>query len=79
MYHLLFGHQTWDLEGVGQINTPLPPPAYSVFKYPSMDRVNSSSYVFYTVCSLPTNLNYTINICNICNIQGVPRNMTVGE
>ena len=41
MYHLLFGHQRWDLEGVGQINTPPSTPAYSVFKYPSRDRVNS--------------------------------------
>ena len=34
---VIFGHQTWDLEGVGQID---PPQRILVFKYPSRDRVN---------------------------------------
>jgi len=34
---VIFGHQTWDLEGGGsQID---PPPHILVFKYPSRDRV----------------------------------------
>ena len=34
---VIFGHQTWDLEG-GQIDPP--PQHILVFKYPSRDRVN---------------------------------------
>ena len=34
-----FGHQTWDLEGGGQIDPP--PQRILVFKYPSRDRVNN--------------------------------------
>ena len=34
---VIFGHQTWDLEGGGQID---PPPAYLGFQVPSRDRVN---------------------------------------
>ena len=34
---VIFGHQTWDLEGVGQFDPP--PPAVLVFKYPSRNRV----------------------------------------
>jgi len=33
---VIFGHQTWDLEGGGQI---APPQHILVFKYPSRDRV----------------------------------------
>ena len=33
---VIFGHQTWDLEGGGQID---PPQHILVFKYPSRDRV----------------------------------------
>ena len=33
---VIFGHQTWDLEGGGQID---PPQRLLVFKYPSGDRV----------------------------------------
>ena len=34
---VIFGHQTWDLEG-GQFD---PSPAYPGFKYPSRNRVNT--------------------------------------
>ena len=36
---VIFGHQTWDLEGGGQID---PPQHILVFKYPSRDRVNGN-------------------------------------
>ena len=35
---VIFGHQTWDLEGGGQIDPPSQ--HILVFKYPSRDRVN---------------------------------------
>ena len=40
---VIFGHQTWDLEGGGSNWTP--PQHILVFKYPSRDRVNKVSLV----------------------------------
>ena len=40
---VIFGHQTWDLEGGGGSNGP--PQHILVFKYPRKDRVKSLSFV----------------------------------
>ena len=43
-YYVIFGHQTWDIEGGGS-NWPSPQHIL-VFKYPSRDRVNPSPAIF---------------------------------
>ena len=64
---VIFGHQTWDLEGGGVKLTP--PPRILVFKYPSRDRVKlthcTTHWVFSTNSDLLISISWLPNIIDL--------------